>query len=520
MELSVDQIVQAYQTSPELTITAAVAGAVIAAGGIIYHFWYKKTLRYEIRSLVREAVSEVKRSAEGRDVLIIDNIRLLSSADSRIRSAAIKKLAGWKHPAAIGPLFWLFQHPEYSSIYGAASALEKIGGERVEQLFIQALKHPHWEVRRQAVYFLGQMKAGSAVENLIPLLDDLDSAVRQQTIRVLGELQDVRALPVLKRAWETERNCEVAIALALLHDRNVVDYLIRLAAAYDDRKGASVITPWSQYISVNDISLRSISVLGELKEETATDMLYERLNSSSQEIRLAAVKALEKIGSQRSIVFLEERLSDLGQGVAEAAEEALRSLGINLEEVYFRLLPRATYYSVYGFVNKLLELGADQRRIADVLFGMYRANHSFDLYNAVKLLDSIGDNRTKEVLIEALKRINTGRRLFELIDIYKRLVPQDAEVLDHILERLKGQLPEHEIFEAFPKALRLTWEGYEFEIDYQEEISHEVVERYSPGSGVLDVEQRETIIDVPRKLEVNRGQRLGDGPLPLPLIPR
>lgn len=85
------------------------------------------------------------------------------------------------------PLIQALKDKELGVIRSAVEAFVKIGKPAVEPL-IQTLKDKKWEVRRIAVHALGEIGDTRAVEPLTQTLKDKDSGVRGGAAEALGKI--------------------------------------------------------------------------------------------------------------------------------------------------------------------------------------------------------------------------------------------------------------------------------------------------------------------------------------------
>lgn len=112
----------------------------------------------------------------------------------------------------------------------AARRLGDFGDRRAVRPLIEALGHPHQEVRKNAAEALGKLGDPSAVESLLQMLQDNDGNVSEAAAVALGLLGDSRAVDPLCRQLDDGKNPSTRIAsanaLGELGNRKAIPFLI------------------------------------------------------------------------------------------------------------------------------------------------------------------------------------------------------------------------------------------------------------------------------------------------------
>jgi hypothetical protein len=151
------------------------------------------------------------------------------------------------------------------------------------------------------------------IQNLIKASRSLDSDVRKQVTRALGEIGDPAAVPALIAALNDEDG-EVrwgaAEALGEIGDPAAVPALI--AALRDEERKVR----WG-----------AAEALGEIGDPVAVPALTAALSDENQEVRWGAAEALGKIGDPAAVPALIAALNDKVSRVRQEAQWALAHIG-------------------------------------------------------------------------------------------------------------------------------------------------------------------------------------------------
>lgn len=97
----------------------------------------------------------------------------------------------------------VFLNPPMEWTAGRAVTAQKSATESAVDGLLGALKDPDRDVRAQAAWALGQMRAKRAVPALISAMTD-EADVRRSVVRALGEIQDPATVKVLTDALQDE----------------------------------------------------------------------------------------------------------------------------------------------------------------------------------------------------------------------------------------------------------------------------------------------------------------------------
>ncbi len=191
----------------------------------------------------------------------------------------------------------------------AAQALAKIGHAAAAEL-IQALKDPNPTVRRLAAKALGQLGDLKSIPILLKLLEDSDRQVRAAAAISLGSYHHPLAaqtiLDALPNAQPAVR-AGMVYALAQINDVIVVPALLTRAGSEELEVRAAIMY-----------------ALGRLRDARGIDVLLQGLKDDDEFVRANAAFALHAYFSPRTVEALLGALEDKSDRVREAAQEALQ----------------------------------------------------------------------------------------------------------------------------------------------------------------------------------------------------
>ena len=193
----------------------------------------------------------------------------------------------------------LLKDPEVNVRYQAAVSLGNLAFPEAVPALCQAMHDEEW-VQFAVVEALAKIKDPSAANGLVKLLPQASPLVCSAIIDALGDMGDVKAIPLLFSSLENVR-------VPLRH--KIVKAIVQI------------------------LSVRSLSLLAAKSQERLRDYLLEALTDNDEDILLAALQGLSAIGNEdatEAIINLAvgldvERQSEL----YEAAIHAIASLGYN-----------------------------------------------------------------------------------------------------------------------------------------------------------------------------------------------
>lgn len=262
----------------------------------------------------------------------------LKSPDSTIRRQAVSLLGKLNNPEVIKPISELVKNRREESevLYSATIALETIGGHKIVEPLKLILKTNSSQARMHAAKLLGMMRIKDAVPDLLPLLADDNSYVKNAAISALTNIGQ-SAVPDLIEILEKEakniipdeeenmhfdyltnvyidedrlksvRNSTQIAAMTTLANikaKSAIPYMIDSLANSDLRSGAaSALTTMGGYAvaslidaldsSDKNIRIQASSILSQIKDRRAIEpLIYSLENDSEKDVRANAATAL------------------------------------------------------------------------------------------------------------------------------------------------------------------------------------------------------------------------------------
>jgi HEAT repeat protein len=210
---------------------------------------------------------------------------------------AAKALGRIQDPGAVPPLVLLLQDKVKAVREETSTALAAIGEAALSSL-LAALTHTEWLVRLHAVEALGKTRSAEAVDPLLSVLfNDRDRAVREDAVRALGQIGDVRAVEFLVTAMKEPGLRPLAVeALGRIGDRCVVPVLIDVLEGVERPEVSQPIDGCGDRWDEEMLTLgAAVRALGEIRDEAAIPSLMKALHDTVT--RAEAAEALTRFGS-------------------------------------------------------------------------------------------------------------------------------------------------------------------------------------------------------------------------------
>jgi HEAT repeat protein len=209
----------------------------------------------------------------------------------------------------------------------AATALAAIGPAAVPAL-VEALKHEEWLVRLHAVEALGKVKAPAAVPPLLfVLFNDRDSAVREDSVRALGEIGSPETVEFLVTVLKDPTLRPLAVeALGRIGDHRAVPVLIDIVTGAnrlsDSRVIAGCSDKWDEEMVTRGHAVRALGAIGD---PAAIPALVAALQETVT--RAEAAGALAKFGAAVIPVLLPLLAKEQDENIRYYLKETLTQVG-------------------------------------------------------------------------------------------------------------------------------------------------------------------------------------------------
>lgn len=183
-------------------------------------------------------------------------------------------------------------------------------------------------VRQESVKLLAIMGDNEALKVLLDRLKTENaSGVRVAILLALGQLKDVKALPVVMVEINSKQDDEAAAAAIALGK-------IAAKGALDEetqKQAVKALTERHQLAMKNasDASVREaiLAAMGDVGDKSFVPLLDGALKDDAATVRLAAVNSLAQLGAAGSVASIEKLVGDSDRGVRSAALTALKTLG-------------------------------------------------------------------------------------------------------------------------------------------------------------------------------------------------
>ena len=219
----------------------------------------------------------------------------------QVRCAALEALGQLGDPQVVADLLIILRNNR-EDVFVSLEAEEVMREIGEPEVFLRALHHKEWFVRRDTASLLGMLGVAQAIPELLTKLQDRHEhrEVRWAAARSLGQLGGVGVgEPLLARLRDVNEHWEVrsaaAQALEELGDARVVETLVMMLR---DKKRA--------------VRRQAAESLGKLNDPRAVPGLLEVVQRRDLhwQIRRAAAEALGQIGDSRAVTGLLSVLQD------------------------------------------------------------------------------------------------------------------------------------------------------------------------------------------------------------------
>jgi HEAT repeat protein len=195
----------------------------------------------------------------------------------------------------------------------AALGLSKIGNLGAVRKIKELLKDPYIDVQEAALRALGGVEEWIDINEVLEGLDSKDTVLRKNTVLLLGELGQARAVPALGFKLKDE---DVTVR------RAVITALSRIKTQESFKYISQALTDEDAHVRV-----AAILSLGMTGDESYVEGLMILLNDSEDMVKVSAAKALGTLGSNAAVHALIRLFSNKSGFVVTAAIDAVGKLG-------------------------------------------------------------------------------------------------------------------------------------------------------------------------------------------------
>ena len=245
-----------------------------------------------------------------------------------VRMSAAKGLTRIKDPRSIDTLILLLQDKVPAVRDEACHAIQALGEASIPTL-LKGLQDANWRVRLRAIEALALLKPQVAVAPLMNLVaNDSDSAVRQDAVRVLGQIGNAHAIPLLLDSLTTPSLQLNAIeALGNLRAIEALPPLIALiqslpADAYEDRMEGCTDPKYKEELPPLEAAVKALAKIGDSQ---AVPVLMNALRTTL--LRQEAAEALTHFGAEAKTPLLQLLKTTKNDNLRRHVLESLSHLG-------------------------------------------------------------------------------------------------------------------------------------------------------------------------------------------------
>ncbi len=267
--------------------------------------------------------------------------RQLSDFEASVRRFAVKKLIELKNPLSIPYLVDVLSDDDIFVKTNAEDALFELGNPIIPHL-IKKLDNDVAEVRLRALSVYRRLDTSEGLENLIPLLLDPDTDVRNSA---LGRLQKGLDAKASLKLWEFIKNPSISDEIkeicSDLLNKNIVGISNEIVTDIDSssidegslKLGCKLfiqLKPDGHKFFLDKINsdipeMRIASLISKSNFETINilSLAKEKTNDSDADVRKIAVKLIGENGGEGDLLLLNELLNSPEKGVWKVSKEAI-----------------------------------------------------------------------------------------------------------------------------------------------------------------------------------------------------
>ncbi|MBI4488899.1 MAG: HEAT repeat domain-containing protein [Deltaproteobacteria bacterium] len=310
--------------------------------------------------------------------------RALNDKASEVRKAATTALTQFH---AVAPLLKGPEDKNESVRAAAAEGLGEIGDASAADALADILKYEKvWNVRQKAMWALARIGDERAVEPLAATLKEGDFDDQYKAAVALGKIGGVTAAEVLVAVLPDTNSFRKSWAEALV------------------KIGSSAVEPLVTTLKTGEWRLQYavMEVLVQIGSP-AVEHLLALLKDVNSRARSLAARALGQIADERAVPTLVSALNDDAYMVRIEAVTALEPLGWKPADDNQYILQAAAH----GNWDELVTRGSEA---VDLLIAALKDENTPEPWRIALLLGRIGDPRSVEPLVAALKHDHLGVR--------------------------------------------------------------------------------------------------------------
>ncbi len=254
-------------------------------------------------------------------------LTVLKDTDARVRNSAVKILTGLGD-LALDALSKSLEDEDDNTVRYSADCIGDIGNKKGLKPLLGALARSKGDSRYYIILALGKMKESSAIDALLPCLDE-DMWIQTAALEALGDIGDSKAVDKILEVMEKEFFVvsPASDALGKIGDVQAIPVLL---ANLENDNDEIVASSAKALVSIkeknSDFDVSGFSSLG-INGEVVSERLISTLASEDSEARGAAAVLLGWLKAEGAVKPLTKLLGDEDYDVSKQAGETLAELG-------------------------------------------------------------------------------------------------------------------------------------------------------------------------------------------------
>jgi len=209
----------------------------------------------------------------------------------------------------------------------AAKTLGIMKASKAEKVLLDLLQDSNWQVRKNVVEALGEIRNKSSLESLVRCLTDNVEKVQRQAVESLvgfGKLATESILNGMSHEKSKFVLRAMIRALGQIGDPKSVPALIdHLRSSYFVVRVAAV----KALIRFDDQIIEDLIPVLSFNQSNIKPLLKDAASQNQSQLQLRAIRALGGLEDHRAVKLLKQLLEKRTEEVKEAAEKALHQIG-------------------------------------------------------------------------------------------------------------------------------------------------------------------------------------------------